>query len=84
MKISLNITHIIIIQSFIGNVFYGELWGTLIQRDMEAWLLGNNTDEDSTHQPTIETPPLSEGETLLDLSTNERRQIYNVEDIMYV
>ena len=65
-----------------SNAFYGDLWGTLLQRDMEVWLLGR-TDDDSAHQPIIETPPLSDGETLLDLTNNGEGQIYNVKDIIH-
>ena len=43
-----------------------------------TWRCGyrvSGTDDDSTHQPTIETPPLSDGETLLDLTNNGEGQI---------
>ena len=62
-----------------SNSFYGELWGTLSNREVDSWLLTGTNEGDSFEQ-TIETPPLSAGESLIDLTNSAVERIFNVSD----
>ncbi len=58
-----------------SNSFYGELWGTLLYRDVEEWLLPNDTNYESVE--TIDTdPPLATDESVINITGV--KQIKNV------